>query len=51
MTLRDVQCEGKERNLLECNVSKLELLNCDPIADAGVVCQGTSVDELSPVAI
>ena len=39
--LRDVDCEGNEANILECNHPEVNNLGfCDHQTDAGIICQG-----------
>uniref|UniRef100_A0A4W3HXG4 HHIP-like protein 1 n=1 Tax=Callorhinchus milii TaxID=7868 RepID=A0A4W3HXG4_CALMI len=37
--LDDVQCQGHERNLLECSHTEIGVTNCSHREDAGVVCE------------
>ncbi len=41
LLLRDVNCNGSESSLLDCEHNTLSQTNCGPLEDAGVVCQGT----------
>ena len=38
--IQNVNCKGEERTLLDCEYSKLIQSSCQPLEDAGVICQG-----------
>lgn len=40
LLLYDVNCNGSESSLLNCEHNSLSQTNCGPLEDAGVVCQG-----------
>ena len=40
LLLRDVNCNGSESSLLNCEHNSRLQTNCGPLEDAGVVCQG-----------
>ena len=39
--LDNVECDGTESSLLECQSNPIDVHNCDHSEDAGVRCQGT----------
>lgn len=38
----DISCNGSERSLTECVYNVLGQTLCNPLEDAGVVCQGNT---------
>lgn len=45
LLLQDVNCNGSESFLRDCEYSTLILPSCQPLEDAGVVCQGIYFDQ------
>ncbi len=41
--LQDVNCNGSETTLLNCEYSTLIQSSCQPLEDAGVICQGSNI--------
>ena len=44
--LDNVECDGTESSLLECQSNPIDVHNCDHSEDAGVRCEGTLVSKL-----
>lgn len=47
LLLYDVNCNGSESSLLNCEHNQLMQTNCGPLEDAGVVCQGRWTEALA----
>ena len=46
MNVKQVECNGSELTLLDCNLENSDQSICLSVDDAGIVCQGKNTDRL-----
>ena len=44
MNVKQVECNGSELTLLDCNLENSDQNICISVDDAGIVCQGKNID-------